>query len=121
MLFVIVILAFTLAPVVFAADSSPGTDIAPTEYVTWEFLGTMAGAVVVTTLIVQFLKLPIDSIRKIKTRYIVYLIALMILLAVEYVTQGGILFSRLLLILINAILVATASMGAYEQTIKYLE
>jgi hypothetical protein len=122
MLIVITLMVLMAASVAFAADASP-TDIVetPKDYVSWEFLGTSVGAVAATTIIVQFLKLPIDSVWKVKTRYIVYLIALIILLGVEYVSQGGILFNRLFLIAINAILVATASMGAYEQTIKYLE
>jgi len=118
MLCVIVFVALMSISVAFAADSSPGAD---TPYVSWEFLGTMAGAVAATTLIVQFLKVPIDKVWKIPTRFIVYLIALIILLAVECVTQGGLVFDRVGLIIVNAVIVATTSMGAYAQTIKYME
>jgi lipid-A-disaccharide synthase-like uncharacterized protein len=118
---VIVLIFMTLISVAFAADSSPGDTVTPTEYLSWEFLGTMGGAMLATTLVVQFLKVPIDKVWKIRTRYIVYVIALAILLSVEYVTQGGILIDRALLIILNAFVVALASMQAYESTFAKIE
>lgn len=89
-------------------------------FMNWEFLSTMAGAVAATTLIVQFLKIPLDKVWKIHTRYVVYFIAFFILFFVEYFT-GKITLERTVLILLNAILVAMASMGTYEITFKQVE
>lgn len=118
MLIVMVLIMFMVISVAYAADSPPGT---PNEFISWEFLGTMGGAVAATTIIVQFLKVPIDKVGKIPTRIIVYGIALIILLFAEYITQGGITLARTSLIVVNAVLVAIAAMGAYEATFKYLE
>lgn len=118
MLLVIATLVFMTVSVAFAADSSPTPDI--NTYLTWEFLGTMAGAVAATTLIVQFLKLPLDKVWKIPTRFLVYAIALLILLAVE-LFSGTFSAERLILITLNAVIVATSAMGTYEATLKKLE
>lgn len=108
-----------LVTVVFAADSPPAPG-SISDYFTWEFLGTMAGAVAATTLITQFCKFPLDKVWKIPTRVAVYGIALFILFAVEFFT-GGITIDRAVLIIFNAILVAVAAMGTYEATFKKLE
>lgn len=89
-------------------------------FMTWDFLGTMAGAVAATTLIVQFLKIPLDKVWKIHTRYVVYFIAFFLLFFVEYFT-GHITPERTLLIMLNAIIVTMASMGTYEVTFKQVE
>jgi hypothetical protein len=90
------------------------------EYLTWEFLGTFAGATATTTLLVQFLKLQVDKVWKIPTRYIVYVIAALILFAVQ-VFAGALTLEDVALTLINAVVVAMAAMGAYEVTLKKLE
>ncbi|MFU0828485.1 MAG: DUF2231 domain-containing protein [Lachnoclostridium sp.] len=89
-------------------------------FMNWEFLSTMAGAVAATTLIVQFLKIPLDKVWKIHTRYVVYFIAFFLLFFVEYFT-GHITLERTVLNMLNAIIVAMASMGAYEVTFKQVE
>lgn len=90
------------------------------EYFTWEFLGTMAGVVAAVTLIVQFLKLPIDKVWKIPTRYIVFAISLLILFVVLYFTDV-ITPDKVALTILNAFVVAMASMGAYDVTFKKIE
>jgi len=89
-------------------------------FMTWEFLGTMAGAISATTLIVQFIKIPLDKIWKIPTLYVVYIIALIILFLVEFFT-GHITLERSILIMLNAIVVSMAAMGTYEATFKKIE
>jgi len=89
-------------------------------FMTWEFLGTMAGAISATTLIVQFIKIPLDKIWKIPTRYVVYIIALIILFLVEFFT-GHIALERSILIMLNAIVISMAAMGTYEATFKKIE
>lgn len=118
----LLITLFTIVIIVkaaYATGNSSATGIIG-NYLTWEFLGTMAGAVAATTLITQFLKLPADKVWKVPTRFVVYAIALFILLAVEFFTEG-VNMDRIILILLNAFLVASASMGAYEVTFKKLE
>lgn len=90
------------------------------DFMTWNFLGTMAGAVAATTLIVQFLKIPLDKVWKIHTRYVVYFIAFFLLFFVELFT-GKLNFESTILIMLNAILVTMASMGTYEVTFKQTE
>lgn len=121
MLAVIIFMVMTVCSVVFATDSSPGPVDEPNEYVSWAYIATMGGATFVTTLIVQFLKMPLDYIWKIPTRFFVYFIALLTMLVAEYITQGGLLFDRAVLIAVNAFLVTIAAMGTYEITFKKLE
>lgn len=90
------------------------------EFITWDFLGSMAGAVAATTLIVQFLKLPLDKVWKIHTRYVVYFIAFFLLFFVELFT-GHITAQRVVLLMLNSIIVTMASMGTYEVTFKQVE
>lgn len=90
------------------------------DYISWDFLGSVAGAVAATTLIVQFLKIPFDMVWKIHTRYVVYFIAFLLLFFVEFFT-GHITLERILLIMLNAVIVAMASMGTYEVTFKQTE
>ncbi len=90
------------------------------EYLTWEFLGNFAGVVVAVTILIQFLKLPLDKVWKVPTRFFVYGISLVLLVAVEYFTKG-IVVDQIPLLLINAVLVTISAMGAYELTFKKLE
>ena len=55
----------------------------------WESLGTMAGATAATLMIVQLIKAPLDKIWKLPTRLVVYLVALMLLLAARGFTGGN--------------------------------
>ena len=92
----------------------------PTEPFTWEYLATIAGATLATTMIVQLLKLPLDRVWKIPTRIVVYFIALVILLLATAFTIGLSLNNGLLTVF-NAVIVALAAMGAYEVTFRKLE
>jgi len=89
------------------------------EFLTWEFLGTFAGATEVTTLIVQFLKLQVDKVWKIPTRYIVYIIAALILFAVQAFT-GKFTPENIVITLFNAVVVTMAAMGTYDVTFAKL-
>ncbi|NLY44117.1 MAG: hypothetical protein GX066_09185 [Clostridiaceae bacterium] len=89
------------------------------EFLTWEFLGTFAGATAATTLIVQFLKLQVDKVWKIPTRYIVYIIAALILFAVQAFT-GSFTPENIVITLFNAVVVTMAAMGTYDVTFAKL-
>lgn len=92
----------------------------PTEPFTWETLGTIAGATLATLLIVQLLKLPLDKVWKIPTRFVAYFIALIISLLAMVFTTGLTLQSGILAA-INAVIIALAAMGAYEITFRKLK
>ena len=104
----LMLLLALLLPVVALAEGE-----LPTDPFSWAQLATIAGATLATLLIVQLLKLPIDRIWKIPTRIIVYIIALILLEAATYFTDG-LTWSTGILTAINAIIVALAAMGAYE-------
>jgi hypothetical protein len=87
----------------------------PDNFLSLEYLGTISGATAAVLLIVQFLKAPLDKIWKIRTRYVAYVFALIILSAATIILKG---FSPgdLLLIPLNAVIVTVAAMGTYEAT-----
>lgn len=92
------------------------------EYLTWEYLSSFAGIVAAVTLIIQFTKMPLDRIWKIPTRFVVLIISVALLFAVEWVTKGFVEPEKIILLLLNGIVVSMASMGAYEVTFKkYVE
>lgn len=109
---IILLLMFAL-PIMANDESEPEL---PTSFITWEFLGTMSGATTAVVLIVQFVKAPLDKIWKIPTRLVAYIFALIILICVEIFTKGNLPVDRIILILLNAIIVTMAAMGAYEVT-----
>lgn len=90
------------------------------EYLTLEFLGSLAGMVAVVTLIIEFLKFQTDKVWKIPTRYLVYAISLILLFATQYLTKG-IVKEDMLLIPLNSILITLASMGLYDGIVKKIE
>lgn len=93
---------------------------APSEPVTWEYLVTVAGASLMTLLIVQFIKAPLDRVWKVPTAFVAYMIALAILVAAHAMTSGMNL-NTFLLCLLNAFIAATSAMGMYEKTFRKIE
>jgi len=87
----------------------------PADPLDWNQLATIGGATMITLLIVQLLKLPIDKVWKIPTRIVAYVIALIVMLLATYFTTG-ITLSNALLAAVNAVIVALAAMGSYEVT-----
>lgn len=85
------------------------------EFMTWATLGTMAGAVAFVTVVVQYIKAPLDRVWKLPTRAVVYALALLVLLAAQGFTSG-LTGENAVLCVVNAVVVALASMGAYEAT-----
>lgn len=93
---------------------------APSEPVTWEYLVTVAGASLMTLLIVQFIKAPLDKVWKLPTLFVAYLIALAILVSAHAMTSG-MNVNTFLLCLLNAFIAATSAMGMYEKTFRKIE
>ena len=83
------------------------------ELMTWASLATMAGAVAATLLIVQYVK---PLIQAIDTRLLALGVALIILLAATAISGGSV--EAYGLAVINAFIVASAAMGAYQVTFQ---
>lgn len=78
---------------------------------TLAFLGTFAGAVAFTLLIVQYFKPMLPSLN---TQLFAFLVALLIMVGVT-LAKGGTITDYGLAV-INAVLVASSAMGAYQVT-----
>lgn len=81
---------------------------------TWSSLSTVAGATAATMLIVEYIKEPLDRVIKLPTRAVVLVIAFLILLAAQLVTDKIHSFTDVLLTLVNAFVVALAAIGAHD-------
>ena len=77
-------------------------------------------ASLMTLLIVQFIKAPLDRVWKLPTALVAYLIALAILTAANAMT-AGLTLGTFLLCMLNAIFAATSAMGMYEKTFRKIE
>jgi hypothetical protein len=87
---------------------------------TMDQIATIPGAIAATLLIVQYLKLPLDKVWKIPTRFLVLVIALLLLGGAQAMVRG-LTWSDVPLVVINAFVVALAAMGAYEVSFKKLK
>ena len=86
----------------------------------WDALVTVGGSGLMTLLIVQFIKAPLDRVWKPPTALVAYLIALAILTAANAMT-AGLTLGTFLLCMLNAIFAATSAMGMYEKTFRRIE
>ena len=86
----------------------------------WDALVTVGGSGLMTLLIVQFIKAPLDKLWKVPTAFVAYMIALAILVAAHAMTSG-MNANTFLLCLLNAFIAATSAMGMYEKTFKKIE
>ncbi len=125
-LFMLTLPVFVLAENLVTIEEYPAeTPLAPVQELpaepfTWQYLATILGATAATVLIVQLIKLPLDKIGHIPTRYIVYVISLLILELATYFTSGLTVETGILTAL-NAVIVALAAMGTYEVAVKRIE
>ena len=92
----------------------------PTEPVTWTQLATVGGCAMMTLLIVQLIKAPLDNVWKIPTRFIVFLISFVIMLTATYFI-GNLNASTAVLTIFNAVISALTAMGAYELSFAKIE
>ena len=92
----------------------------PTEPVTWTQLATVGGCAMMTLLIVQLIKAPLDKVWKIPTRFIVFLISFVIMLTATYLI-GNLDASTAVLTIFNAVISALTAMGAYELSFAKIE
>lgn len=78
----------------------------------WQILATYAGATLATNLITEILK-GVGFIDRIPTRIFSYVIALIVLLAAHFFTDG-LTWATAGLSLVNAVVISLASNGAYD-------
>lgn len=86
------------------------------EFVSWELLGTYAGAMAMVGMITQLTK-NIKFIAKIPTQLWSYILALVVLYAAN-LFLGSINWSNAVLILFNAALVSLGANGGYEGIVR---
>lgn len=86
------------------------------ELLTWQTLTTYAGSMLATGIITQFLK-ELGFLKKVPTRILSYVIALLLLLLATAFTCG-LSLSRVLICPINAIVVSLASNGGFDAIAK---
>ena len=86
------------------------------DYITLAYLGTFAGMIVVINILVQFLKPLIDKITKFPTRYVVWVISIILSITVQALT-GIFTAETIVLLLLNSIVLTLAAMGSYEAAV----
>lgn len=91
------------------------------EYFTIEMLGTSAGMIAFVTIVVQFLKLPMDKVFKIPTRFVVLGIALLLQVIYQCLILRNYSVEAFFLSFVNSIVVALGSMGAYDVTFAEID
>ncbi|MDP8218157.1 MAG: hypothetical protein P9M03_05475 [Candidatus Theseobacter exili] len=82
-----------------------------------EEMGTIIGMVLVLNLLVQFLKPLIDKIKKVPTRYVVWVLALALSVIYKWI-DGEFTVETIFVMLINTIVITLAAMKSYELTTK---
>ncbi len=82
------------------------------EFVTWEALGSYAGAVMMVTLITQFLKG--TPLRNWNSQLVAYGIAVVLLIGAEVFGGQSVTVQGVALCLLNAVMVALAANGVYD-------
>lgn len=86
------------------------------EFVTWEALGGYAGAVMMVTLITQFLKG--TPLGKWSSQLVAYVIAVVLLIGAEIFGGQPVTVQGVTLCLLNAVIVALAASGMYDAAAK---
>lgn len=89
------------------------------EFVSWELLGTYAGAMAMVGVITQLTK-DIKFIAKIPTQLWSYVLALVVMYAAN-LFQGSLTWSNAVLILFNSALISLGANGGYEGLARAFE
>ena len=118
----LVLLIMVCVPALAQAQAE-GFTVEAESFFSWEALGTFSGAVALTVFLVQFLKLPLDRVWRIPTRFVVYAVSLIVLLLAQWFIpgRGGLTWESGLQCVINAVLVCLAAMSAYTELIEKVE
>lgn len=86
-------------------------------FLSWSNLATFSGAVAAVVFLVQFLKIPLDKLKHVPTRLLVYAVSFVVLLLAHIFSGEAFGVETVALCLFNAVLVALTAMSVYEQTI----
>lgn len=86
------------------------------QFFTWTTLGTYAGATMATAIITELTKL-IPGIKRLHTRLVSYIVALLVLV-VATLFGGEATVASVSLCLVNAVVVALAANGGYDAIAK---
>ncbi len=81
-------------------------------FITWDFLGQFMGVVIVTMLVVQFIK-EIPVIKKMPTKYLTAIIAFITLVSYQ-IANGSFTWGGLYMVSLNAIFVTMTATGGYD-------
>lgn len=87
-----------------------------TEFLSLDYISTFIGTVIVTMLLVQFLK-DLPFIKKVPTKYFTFIIAFVNILMCS-ILLDTFKVSNLYLMFLNAMLITFTSTGGYDFTIK---
>lgn len=82
------------------------------DFFTWSLLGSYSGAILAVTLITQFVK-GIGFIDKIPTRFVSWIVAVVVLILAQLFT-AQLTVSSAVLTLLNAVVVSLAANGTYD-------
>ena len=88
-------------------------------FFTLEYMLTPVGATTTTILIVQFLK-EMPLIKRLKTKYLAFIVALLNILICTLLTKG-INYNELYMIFINSLIIGFSSVGGYDFNNKVLK
>ena len=102
------------------AEPVPTPGKLPSEF-SWKYLAKTAGAAVFAFAVVQFIKAPLDTIWKIPTRILVYLLCLITLLVANAFLNHGLTIEMAALSVFNALIAAYSAYGLYEVFIRKKE
>lgn len=86
------------------------------EFVTWELLGTYAGAMAMVGVITQMTK-NVKFVSKIPTQVWSYILAIVVMLCAS-LFQGNLTLSNAVLTIFNAALVSLGANGGYEGVMR---
>lgn len=87
-------------------------------FITIDYLGTLAGVTVIVTLLTQFTKELIDTkLKKIPTKFVAFFYALVTILVYQLVT-GTFKWNMIYVTIINSIIVTLTAQGGYEWIFK---
>lgn len=96
------------------------------EFLSIDMLTTPAGLVIAVSLLTQFTKDIIDKVNKIPTKYVVYAYAEILMFAMVLITkevsrfQCGDWLSQIVVVILNGMVVAMASMKSFEEITGYV-
>lgn len=96
------------------------------QFITIDMLKNPMGLVIAVCLLTQFTKELIDKIKRIPTKYIVYIYAEILMFAMLFLTQDVSQFgwkewlAEAIVVILNGIIVAMACMKSYEEIVDYI-